>query len=111
LRTRMSQEVEQPLVTVGNLEIDLARRQVRKQGKEIHLTPREYALLVELARRPGCVITHAHLLRSVWGNAHEHDVEYLRVAARSLRLKIEDDPARPQIIRNEPGIGYRLAEL
>ncbi|MDE2404565.1 MAG: response regulator transcription factor [Sphingomonadales bacterium] len=110
LRTRLGVETSQPLVTIGDLEIDLARRQVRKGGREIHLTPREYALIAELAKRPGCVVTHAHLLKAVWGIGHEHDVEYLRVAARSLRLKIEDDPAQPRILRNDPGIGYRLVE-
>lgn len=110
LRTRIGQQAAQPVVCIDSLEIDLDRRQVRKAGQEIHLTPREYALLAELAKRPGCVMTHAHLLKSVWGIGHEHDVEYLRVAARSLRLKVEDDPTRPRIIRNDPGIGYRLAE-
>lgn len=97
-------------ITLGDIAIDLDRRQVTRAGEEVHLAPKEYALLAELARHLGRVLTHQHLLRAVWGPAHEQDVEYLRVAARGLRLKLESDPARPQLIRNEPGIGYRLSE-
>jgi two-component system KDP operon response regulator KdpE len=75
----------------------------------VHLTPKEFALLAELARHHGRIITHAQLLRSVWGRAHEQDVEYLRVTVRSLRAKLEETPTRPVLILNEPGIGYRLA--
>lgn len=95
----------------GDVEIDLAARTVRKSGEEVHLTPKEYAFLAELARNPGRVITHAQLLKSIWGPGHEGDVEYLRVAARGVRRKLEDDPARPSLLRNEPGIGYRLTFL
>ena len=76
----------------------------------MHLTPKEYALLTALAAYPGRVITHAQLLKTIWGPAHTEDVEYLRVTARALRLKLEPDPSRPRHIRNEPGIGYRLCE-
>ncbi|GAO40917.1 putative two-component response regulator [Sphingomonas changbaiensis NBRC 104936] len=95
---------------LGDIAIDLDRRRVTRAGEEVHLAPKEYALLAELTRHLGRVLTHRHLLRAVWGPAHEQDVEYLRVAARGLRLKLESDPARPQLIRNEPGIGYRLSE-
>jgi two-component system KDP operon response regulator KdpE len=81
---------------------------VRRDGLEVHLTPREYGFLSELAKTPGRVVTHAQLLKAVWGPGHETDVEYLRVAARSIRRKLEDDPGRPALFRNEPGIGYRL---
>jgi len=67
-------------------------------------------LLAELAKHPGRVLTHAQLLRSIWGPAHEHQVEYLRVTARGLRTKIERDPAQPRIIKTEPAVGYRLAD-
>ena len=73
------------------------------------LTPKEYAVLQALVDGGGRILTHATLLERVWGKAHRDDVEYLRVAVRSLRLKIEDDPSRPTIIRNEPGVGYRLS--
>lgn len=108
LRHRLSMEAEAPIVRIGDVEIDLAARQVRKAGAEIHLAPKEFGLLTELAKHPGKVITHTQLLRSVWGPGHETDVEYLRVAARGIRKKLEDDPLQPSAIRNEPGVGYRL---
>lgn len=108
LRHKLSADAEMPVVTMGAVEIDLAARMVRKAGAEVHLTPKEYAFLAELAKRPGKVVTHSQLLRSVWGAGHESDVEYLRVAARGIRRKLEDDPAAPSAIRNEPGVGYRL---
>lgn len=97
-------------ISVGTIEIDVAAHIVRKNGEDVHLTPKEFALLALLARHRGRVVTHSQLLRTVWGVAHESDLEYLRVAARNLRLKLEDVPARPAHIRNEPGIGYRLTE-
>jgi two-component system KDP operon response regulator KdpE len=110
LRQRVSSN-GQPTVQINGLEIDLLARRVRRTGQDVHLTPKEYAVLAELAKHPGRVLTHAHLLRAVWGPAHEQDVEYLRVVARELRKKIETDPSRPQIIKTEPAIGYRLADL
>lgn len=109
LRQRHPAEAQEKAVRIGTVEIDLAAHVVRKAGKEVHLTPKEYGLLAELARSPGRVITHTQLLKSVWGPGHESDVEYLRVAARGIRTKLEDDPSRPDLLRNEPGIGYRLA--
>jgi len=108
LRHRLSAEAETPAVMVGDVTIDLAVRRITRAGGEVHLTPKEYGFLAELARHPGRVVTHAQMLRSVWGPAHEHDVEYLRVTARALRRKLEADPSAPTLIRNEPGIGYRL---
>ncbi len=97
-------------VTLGGIVIDLTARTVVRDGEDVHLRPKEYALLAELARQQGRVVTHTHLLRKVWGPAHEHHLEYLRVAARGLRQKLEDDPAQPRLIRNEPAVGYRLVE-
>ena len=108
LRHRIPAEIAERPVRRGDVEIDLVARLVRKGGEEIHLTPKEYAFLAELARNAGRVITHAQLLRAVWGPGHESDVEYLRVAARGIRRKLEDNPASPNLIRNEPGVGYRL---
>jgi two-component system KDP operon response regulator KdpE len=108
LRHRLSAEAEAPVVRIGAIEIDLTARLVRKAGEEVHLTPKEFGFLAELAKHPGRVVTHSQLLRTIWGPGHEHDVEYLRVAARGVRRKIEDDPAMPSAIRNEPGVGYRL---
>ena len=108
LRHRVPAEAAERPVRRGDVEIDLAARLVRKGGAEVHLTPKEYGFLAELARNAGRVITHAQLLRTVWGPGHESDVEYLRVAARGIRRKLEDDPASPSLLRNEPGVGYRL---
>jgi len=94
---------------VGDLTIDLFHRVVRRNGEEVHLTPKEYAVLAELAKHPGRVLGHGHLLRTAWGPAHERQIEYLRVAVRGLRQKLEQDPARPAIIINEPAVGYRLS--
>lgn len=93
----------------GSLTIDLHRRTVSRAGTDIHLTPKEYALLVELARNAGRVLTHGHLLRAVWGPAQSEQLDYLRVAIRALRQKLEADPAHPALILNEPAVGYRLA--
>ncbi|MBW8910931.1 MAG: response regulator transcription factor [Sphingomonas sp.] len=93
---------------VGEIAIDLAGRGVERSGEPVHLTRKEFALLAELARHPGRVLTHGHLLRTVWGAIHERDIEYLRVAVRSLRQKLEPDPSRPSLIVNDPGVGYRL---
>lgn len=108
LRHRLSAEAEMPVVRFGTVEIDLGARLVRKGGEEVHLTPKEFGFLAELAKHPGRVVTHSQLLRTVWGPGHEHDVEYLRVAARGVRRKLEEDSAIPSAIRNEPGVGYRL---
>ncbi|TCU57477.1 two-component system KDP operon response regulator KdpE [Novosphingobium sp. PhB57] len=111
LRHRLPAPTQDGPVRRGDVEIDLLARTVRKGGAEVHLTPKEYGFLSELACHPGRVITHAQLLRAVWGPGHESDVEYLRVAARGVRRKLEDDPARPTMLRNEPGVGYRLVGL
>ena len=100
---------DQEPVICGPLVIDLFRHRVARAGEEVHLTPKEFAVLAELARHAGRVLTHRHLLRAVWGPAHEDHVDYLRVAIRALRQKLEDDPAAPVVILNEPALGYRLA--
>ena len=74
----------------------------------MHLAPKEYAVLAELAKHPGRVLTHAHLLRAAWGPAQEGQIDYLRVAIRALRQKLERHPSRPELIVNEPAVGYRL---
>jgi two-component system KDP operon response regulator KdpE len=108
LRNRLRAEGAQPLVKAHALTLDLVLRRVHKGRDEVHLTPKEYAVLAELARFPGRVITHDTLLKSVWPNDYDRHVEYLRVVIRNLRQKIEDDAARPAIIVNELGVGYRL---
>lgn len=95
-------------IEAGGLRIDLFHRTVSRDGDEVHLSPKEYAVLAELAKHRGRVLSHSYLMRAVWGPAQERQIEYLRVAIRSLRQKLEHDPARPKIILNEPAVGYRL---
>ncbi|AGP32189.1 two-component system response regulator [Sorangium cellulosum] len=93
---------------VQDVEVDLARRVVLRAGEEIHLTPIEYKLLTTLIRHAGKVLTHRQLLGEVWGPAYAGQTHYLRVYMAQLRHKLERDPARPQILITEPGVGYRL---
>ena len=96
------------LVEAGDSSIDLLDRRVLRGGEIVHLNPKEYGVLAELARHPGRVITHRQLLQTIWGPAQVDHVEYLRIAVRGLRQKIEADPAQPRLVINEPGVGYRL---
>ena len=98
---------QRPIVADG-VVIDLFHRSVSRDGEEVHLTPKEYAVLAELAKHPGQVLTHAHLLRTVWGPAQEGQIDYLRVAVRALRQKLERSASEPELIVNEPAVGYRL---
>jgi two-component system sensor histidine kinase KdpD len=95
-------------IDAGNVRVDLFHRTVLKGGEPVHLTPKEFAVLGELAKHRGRVLTHSYLLRAVWGPAQERQIDYLRVAIRALRQKLEAEPSRPQLIVNEPGVGYRL---
>ncbi len=109
LRTALRHRLtEHSTIAAGDVLIDLEHRRVTRAAVEVHLTPKEYAVLAELGRRPDRVISHAQLLRTVWGPAHETHVDYLRIVVRGLRQKLEVDPASPNLIRNEPGVGYRL---
>jgi len=92
----------------GDLELDLDHRILRKSHAEIHLSPTEFDLIAYLFRHPGAPLTHAQLLRAVWGPEYGNELEYLRSYIRMLRKKIEDDPARPQYILTEPWVGYRF---
>jgi len=94
----------------GDLRIDRGRRMVTVKGKEVRLTPIEWKLLVALAKRPGRVLTHGHLLREVWGPGAGEQHHYLRVYMAQLRHKLERDPARPRHFVTEPGVGYRLRD-
>lgn len=108
LRHKVAGDTGQRVVRAGSVSIDLLDRRVLRGGDTVHLTPKEYGVLAELARHPGRVITHRQLLQTIWGPAQVDHVEYLRIAVRGLRQKIEADPARPQMVINEPGVGYRL---
>jgi two-component system KDP operon response regulator KdpE len=95
-------------VRVGNLVIDLAAGTVVKDGVEIALSPTEYGLLAQLARRAGSVVDHRTLLREVWGPAYLHERNYLRTFIQRLRRKLEEDPRDPQVIVTVGVRGYRL---
>ena len=94
----------------GDIVIDIPAHRVTREGLPVQLTRKEFALLALLAKHCGRVVTHDQLLVSIWGEAHRADVEYLRVAMRGLRRKLEADPANPTLLRNEPGVGYRLEQ-
>lgn len=94
---------DQDPILVGAVAIDLYRRTVTRAGETVRLTPKEFAVLAELARNAGRVLTHRYLLRAVWGPAHEDDIDYLRVAVSALRRKLGEE-----VILNEPAVGYRL---
>lgn len=108
LRHRVAARTDSGVVTFGDVTVDLEHRRVLRAGGEVHLAPKEFGVLEVLAGRPDRVITHAALLRAVWGEAHVGDVEYLRVAVRAIRQRLETDPAKPRHVMNEPGVGYRL---
>ena len=95
-------------VSFGAVTIDLAARSVQRNGETIHLSPTEYRLLVTLVRHAGCVLTHRQLLEQVWGPAHAQNANYLRIYMGNLRHKLERNPARPEHIVTETGVGYCL---
>jgi two-component system KDP operon response regulator KdpE len=98
----------EPEFNVGELRMDLSRRQVFVAGEEIHLTPIEYKLLAILVKHAGRVLTHRQLLKEVWGPNAGEQVQYLRVYMGQLRHKLEQTPGRPRYLVTEPGVGYRL---
>jgi two-component system KDP operon response regulator KdpE len=108
LRHKVLKAGGDPKVHVGEVEIDLVLRLVTRGGQPVRLSPKEYELLARLIEGGGRVLTHRQLLTAVWGPAHEHDVQYLRVFIGQLRQKLEADPADPRLITTEPGVGYRF---
>lgn len=99
---------EEPLVSFGDVRVDLASRVVTRSGEEVHLTPVEYRLLATMVANAGRVLTHRQLLRDVWGPARTDSAHYLRVYMGHLRAKLERDPAQPAYLLTETGVGYRL---
>jgi two-component system KDP operon response regulator KdpE len=97
-----------PIVDVGAATVDLAARRVTKSGTDVHLTPTEWQLLEVLVRHPGRLLSRQTLLRSAWGPGYETAGGSLRLYMAQLRRKLEDDPARPRHLLNEPGLGYRF---
>ena len=108
LRRRAFRESGDAVFGVGDLKVDLARRQVSIGDRVVHVTPIEYGLLATLVRHAGKVLTHRQLLREVWG-PHAEDAHVLRVHMAQLRRKLEAEPANPRYLLTEPGVGYRLA--
>ncbi len=113
LRVAQRHALPAPDVSVfrsGPLEVDLAARLVRVKGREVKLTATEYALLRLFVQHAGKVLTHRQILRTVWGPNAVEQTHYLRVYIAHLREKLETEPARPQLILTEPGVGYRLQD-
>jgi two-component system KDP operon response regulator KdpE len=109
LRHRQQSEGESaPVVALGDITVDLAKRQVTRQGQPVKLSKKEYELLRVLVSHPGKVMTHQQLLREIWGDAYVEETQYLRVYVGQLRQKLETDPGRPHLIITEPGVGYRV---
>ena len=109
LRHHGGSEATQKVVRRGDLEIDLERRQVYRDGMELHLTRKEHEVLAVLARHIGRVVTHDRIIAAAWGGANEDPrIEYLRIVIRNLRQKLEDPGAVGSVIANELGVGYRL---
>ncbi len=100
---------DEPVIHIGDIFIDLSRRQVKIAGSEVHLTPTEYDLLKILITNAGKVVTHRQILSSIWGNEGQEYSQYLRIYISQLRKKIESDPNQPKYILTEPGVGYRMA--
>jgi two-component system KDP operon response regulator KdpE len=107
---RRSAPPGEPVLVVGELQVDLQKRAAILRGERLRLTPIEFRLLAYLARNEGRLLTHAAILRAVWGNAYQEESHYLHVYISQLRRKIENDPARPQYVLTEPGAGYRLVD-
>lgn len=112
-RMRVAQRHAQPtpeksIFTYGDIQVDLTRRLVTRKGEPVKLTPTEYALLRLLIQHEGKVLTHRQILKAVWGPEYVDETHYLRVYFAQLRQKLENNPALPEIILTEPGVGYRL---
>jgi two-component system KDP operon response regulator KdpE len=100
----------EPLVKLGELEIDLEKQEVRLEGQPVHLTPHQFELMRAFARNVGKLLTHRMLLQEVWGPTYGSESSLLRVHVAQLRRKIEPDSARPRYLLTEPGAGYRLVD-
>ena len=108
LRHADPEAAEDPVFVLGRWRVDLAKRQVLVDNREVHLTPLEYSLFTTLIHHAGKVVTHRQLLKEVWGGATGAQPLYLRVYMTQLRHKLEEEPSRPRYLQTEPGVGYRL---
>lgn len=111
LRHAPTGETLDTALSLGPLIIDFAFRRVQLNGIEVALTRKEYAVLAQLARHPGRVITQQQLLKDIWGPSHTENSHYLRIVVGHLRQKLADDPTRPRFIATEAGVGYRLLDV
>jgi two-component system KDP operon response regulator KdpE len=105
---RRTPAAEAAVVATPDFTVDLAAARVSRDGSEVHLTPTEWALLEQLVRNPGRLLTQRFLLQQVWGPQYERETNYLRVYLAQLRRKLEPDPSRPRYFITEPGMGYRF---
>jgi len=108
LRRAPPSAAESTALEIGDFRIDLGGHRVTVRRKEVHLTPKEFDLLVYLARHPNKVVTHRTLLSAIWGGQSAEQVEYLRVFVGQLRKKLESEPSSPRYIVTEPWVGYRF---
>lgn len=111
LRRSLKEQSAQPQVILGDVEIDLEKRQVKKANAIVHLTATEYDLLVYLLKNQGKVVTHGQILKAVWGPQAATDSSYPRVYMRHLRQKLETRPDEPELLLTETGVGYRLVDI
>jgi two-component system, OmpR family, KDP operon response regulator KdpE len=107
-RLHIDNAIEPTRLQAGDLALDVNRHLLYRQGEIVHLTPTEFQLLVLLMRNQGTPVTHTKLLRSVWGPEYGTELDYLRSFVKTLRKKVEDDPANPKYIVTEPWVGYRF---
>lgn len=107
-RIQSENSIELKLLRAEGLELDIERHTLYRRGEIVHLTPTEFELLAMLMRNEGSPVTYAKLLRSIWGPEYGTELEYLRSFVKTLRQKIEDDPATPKYIVTEPWVGYRF---
>src|SRR5260370_20669009 len=105
---RASPAPDEPVITTGDISVDLAAKRVRRAGEDVRLTPTEWQLLEVLVRNRERLVTQRQLLQEVWGPEYGTEGNYLRVYMAHLRPKLHPDPARPRDLRTEPGIGYRV---
>jgi len=110
LRRLRTGNVEAGVLRVGELELDMNRHLLRRNGEPVHLTPTEFHLLALLMQNQGFPVTHVKLLRSIWGPEYGTELDYLRSFVKALRKKIEPNPSQPQYILTEPWVGYRLCD-
>jgi len=109
-RTGVEGRAQTPVLRAGKLELELEHRTLRKAGKDVHLGPKEFEILALLMEHQNVPLTHAKMLRTIWGPEYGDEPEYLRSYIKMLRKKIEDDPTHPRYILTEPWVGYRFRD-